>query len=105
MSADDGAARLDHLAEAAGQNLLQDAEIALLGKADQGERRERMAAHGIDVAERVGGGDLPEGVRVIDDRGKEVDRLDERQLRRELIHAGVVGFVEADQHVGIILPG
>jgi hypothetical protein len=31
--------------------------------------------------------------------------LDERQLRRELIHAGVVGCVEADEDVGIVLPG
>jgi hypothetical protein len=31
--------------------------------------------------------------------------LDERKLRRELIHASVIGCVEADQDIGIVLPG
>jgi hypothetical protein len=31
--------------------------------------------------------------------------LDERQLRRELIHACVVGLIEADKDMGVKLPG
>ena len=63
------------------------------------------AAHGVDVAQRVGGGNLSEDIGVIDDGREEVDRLHERQLGRELIHSGVVGCVEADQNVRIMLPG
>ena len=105
MPADDRAIGLNHFAQAAGENALQDCGVGVIGKADHGERRKRPAAHGIDIAERIGGRNLAEGVWIIDNRGKKVDRVDERQLGRELIHAGVVGFVEANQHVRIILPG
>ena len=74
-------------------------------KADQRQSADGPAAHGIHIAQRIGGGDLAEDVRIVDDGGEEVDRLDERQLRRELIHAGVVGCVKADEHIGIMLPG
>ena len=105
VPADDGAVGLDHLRQSAGQHLLQHLEVAAVGEADQRQRADRPSAHGVNVAQRVGGGDLSEDVRVVNDGGEEVDRLDERQLRRELIHAGVVGCVEADEHVGIVLPG
>ena len=32
-------------------------------------------------------------------------RLHQGGIRRDLVHPGVVGFVEADQHVRILLPG
>jgi hypothetical protein len=31
--------------------------------------------------------------------------LDERQLRSELIHSGVVSLIEADEDMGVNLPG
>ena len=65
----------------------------------------RASAHGVDVAEGVGGGDLAEGVGVVHDGGEEIYGLDERQVRVELIHSGVVGVVEADQDVRVVLPG
>ena len=76
-----------------------------LGKADECQRGERLAAHGVNIAQRVGGGDLAEGVRIVDDGGEEVDCLHQRLIGRDLIHAGVVGVVEADQNVGVVLPG
>ena len=105
VAADDGASGFDHLAETAGENLLENVEIAFVGKADQGEGVEGTSAHGVDVAERVGGGDLAEGVRVVDDRGKKIHGLDEGKVRGNFVHAGVVGFVEADQNVRVLLPG
>ena len=60
-----------------------------------------VAAHRVDVRERVGGGDPAEVVRVVDDRREEVDRADDRQVVAEAVDAGVVGGVEADEHVGI----
>ena len=105
VPADDRAIGLNHFAQAAGENALENRGVGVIGKTDHGERRKRPAAHGIDIAKRVGGRNLAEGVWIIDDRGEKVDRVDERQLGRELIHAGVVGFIEANQHVRIILPG
>ena len=68
VAADDGASGFDHLGEAAGEDAFENFEISFLGKADQSERGERRAAHGVDIAERVGGGDLSEGVGIVDDR-------------------------------------
>ena len=66
---------------------------------DQVERADRRRAHRVDVGQGVGGRDPAEVERVIDDRGEEVDGLDERQVVAEREHAGVVGAAEADQHV------
>ncbi len=49
-------------------------------KRDDVERRQRHAAHGVDVRERVGRGDATEIVRVVHDGREEVDRLDEREV-------------------------
>src|SRR5258707_11646443 len=64
MAADHRASGLDHLRKTAGQYALENFEVSLLGEADQRERGQRPATHGINVAEGVGGGDLPESVRV-----------------------------------------
>ena len=60
-----------------------------------------VAAHRVDVGERVGGGDPSEVERVIDDRREEVDRLDEREIVAQPVDARVVGGVEADEDVRI----
>ena len=70
-----------------------------VGHGGDRQRRLRLAAHGIDVAERVVGGDLAEQVGVVDDGAEIVDGL-----QRELVAAGVderrvVRRVEADDHV------
>src|SRR6202035_2656208 len=96
VAADHGASGLDHLREAAGEDALQNFKISLVGEADQRERGQRAAAHGIDIAEGVGGGDLAESVRVVDDGSEEIDGLHQRLIRRDLIYSGVVGVVEAD---------
>src|ERR1035438_8036149 len=90
VASHDCASGFDHLRQAAGQDALEDLDISLVGEADQSERGERLSAHGIDIAERIGGGDLAEDVWIVDDGGEEIHRLDERRLRRELIHASVV---------------
>jgi hypothetical protein len=69
---------------------------AFSGKTDQRQRCERLAAHGVNVAQRVGCGDLAESVRVVDDGSEEIDGLHQRLIGRDLIHSGVVGVVEAD---------
>ena len=37
------------------------------------------STHGVNVAERVGGGDLAEGVGIVHDRREKIHRLDERR--------------------------
>ena len=77
----------------------------LVRKADQASALMRPAAHRVNIAERVGGRNLAEDVGIVNNGREEVDRLHQRQLGRELIHSGVVGCVEADQNIGIVLPG
>ena len=96
VAADDGASGFHHFGKAACEDALEDCEVGFLGKANQGEGSERASAHGVNIAESIGGCDLSEGVRIVHDRGEEVHRLDERRLGRELIHAGVVGMIKAD---------
>ena len=43
---------------------------------DDVEGHERRAAHGEDVADRIGGGDLPPHIRIVDDRRDEIERED-----------------------------
>ena len=68
---------------------------------DEVQRQDRRRPHRVDVGERVGGGDPAEVARVVDDRGEEVDGLDQRQVVAEPIDGRVVGGVEADQQVRV----
>ena len=67
------------------------------GKATTFSAVSGVAAHRVDVGERVGRGDPAEVIRVVDDRREEVDRLHERELVGELEHRGVVGGGGADE--------
>jgi hypothetical protein len=62
---------------------------------------DRAPAHRVDVRERVGGGDAPKGVRVVDDRREEVRGLDDREVLGELHHPGVVGGVGRHEHARV----
>ena len=65
--------------------------------AHQRQRHDRLAAHGVDVGDRVGGGDAAEVERVVDDRHEEVGGGDQRLLVVELVDGGVVGGLDAHQ--------
>ena len=67
--------------------------------ADEREREDRLAAHRVDVGQRVGRGDAAEVERIVDDRHEEVGRRDDRLLVVELVDGGIVGGVVADQQV------
>ncbi len=51
-------------------------------------------AHGVDVRQRVRGGDGAERIRVVDDRREEVDRLHEAEVVGHLRDGGVVSRLE-----------
>src|SRR5271154_1234163 len=79
VAADDAALRFAHFGEAASNNLLKDFGIALFRKPDNGQRGDGPAAHSVNVAQRVGGRNLPEEKWVVHDRRKKINRLDERE--------------------------
>src|SRR5262249_38128697 len=105
VPADHRAFSFHHLGEPAGQNSFQDVQVALFGKADHGQGTKRTAAHGVDVAQRVGGRNLSEGVGIVHNRSKEIYSLDQRLVGGDFVHAGVVGGVKADQNIWVMLPG
>ena len=90
---------LAHFLRAALQNLLQIVQVALRRVGQDGKRRDGAAAHGIDVAQCVGGGDGAVSERIVYDRREEIHGLHKGKLRRQLVDAGIVGGVEAHQHV------
>ena len=70
-----------HLVLAAAQNLGEYLDRQLTRReADDVERRQRFATHRVDVGQRVRRSNLPEEVGIVDDRGEEVDRLDQREI-------------------------
>ena len=91
------------LVVAAQEDLLDGVGVEdLVGKPRDRQRRHGRPAHRVDVAERVGGGDLAVSERVVDDRREEVHRLHERRAAaRPPVHTGIVGGPEVDQHPGI----
>ncbi len=81
MTANDRAARLSHFCQSTTQDLLENFDSAFFGKGYDGERGNGLSAHGVNVTERVGRGDLAKRKGVIDNRGEEVDGLHERKSR------------------------
>jgi hypothetical protein len=68
-------------------------------------RRDRLAAHRINVRKRVGCCDCSVGIRIIDDRRKEVHRLDKRHPITGAKHTGDIVVIETDEDVGVRGPG
>ena len=83
------------------QDLFEVIEIAIRGIRQQRKRGDRLAAHGVDIAQRIGRGDGAERVRIVDNGGEKIDGLHQGELRRQLVHAGIVGRVKPYQHVFI----
>jgi hypothetical protein len=48
---------------------------------------------------------LAESVGIVHHGGEEIDSLNEGCVRAELVNAGVIGMVEADENIWVILPG
>ena len=62
---------------------------------------ERLSTHGVDVRDRVGGGNATPVVRFIDDRRQEVDGLNEGATRPDAKNARVVRRRHADQKIRV----
>jgi hypothetical protein len=103
VSAHHRALRFHHLRKTASQDLLQYFEIALSRKTYVGQRGDGTASHGVNVAQRIGGRDLTEGVGIVDHGGEEVDGLYQREIGGDSVDAGIIGMIETDQNVWIVL--
>ena len=104
MAADDAAFRFRHLRKAAANNLLQDFRITLVRKPHNRKRGNRLAAHGVNIAQRIRCRDLPESVRIIHDRREKIDGLNHRHLMAQQIHPRIVVGVKTNEHVRISWP-
>ncbi len=68
--------------------------------AEDGQRHDRPAAHGVDVGDGVGGGDAAEVPGVVHDRHEEVRRGDHAGVAVQPVDRRVVAGLRADQQVG-----
>ncbi len=102
VAADQKDAGLPHLVQAAPEDLAEDFHVHLPdGKADDVQRGERPPPHGVDVAERVRHGNLAECVRIVHDRGEEIDGLDDGQIRTKAVDPGVFRMLHPHDQVRI----
>src|SRR5262249_11679256 len=88
---------------AAAQHVAKPGELRILviGIADDVEGSLRDAAHGVDIAQRVGRSDLAVKIGVVDHGRKKIDRLHERNVIAEPVDAGVIVSFGADEHVRV----
>src|SRR5260370_12329648 len=102
MASDHGDARLGELASATADDLLQQPGAELVAReSGDAEREERFGANRVDVAQRVGRGDGAEVGGTVDDGREEVDRRDQRAVRRDAIDGRVIAGGRTMQHVGV----
>jgi len=102
MAASNHGARLMHFVLPTTQNLSQHPQGELSGwKADNIEGSEWLTTHCVDIGERVGGGDLSERIRIVDDRGEEVDCLHEGETFGQHENPRIVEAFATDDEAGI----
>ena len=102
VTARNGAARLDALVGTARQNLAGNLNTQATGYAEQVHGMARPPAHGVDVRQRVGRGDLAKQKRVVDHRREEVDGLNEGQVIADAENARIVGGIEPHEQVVVM---
>src|ERR1700693_47114 len=103
MAADDGAGSLGHFRKATAENFLKNFRRFGSWKRDDGESRNRATTHGVNVAERIGCGNLTEKRRLVPDWREKIDGLHDGQIVSETIDGGVVTGFKTYQDVGIDL--
>ena len=69
---------------------------------ENGDRHQRGAAHGVDVADGIGRGNAPEGVRVVDDGHEEVRGGHGRRAVPEVIDGRVVPRAMAHEQPRVV---
>src|SRR5437867_4317579 len=102
MAADDHASHLGRLRKAAAQNRGNHSWRNEIGwKADNVQCGQRAPAHGENIRERIGRGDLPVGKRVVYNGRKEINCLHKGPMPIETIYASVVESSRAHEDVAV----
>ncbi len=83
--------------------MLENFQVALGWEAHQSQRGDGAAAHGVNVTQGVGGGDLAKSVGIVHHGSEEIDGLHQGQVGADPVHTRVIGVIEAHQYVGIVL--
>ena len=65
--------------------------------ANNGQRHQRRGPHGVNIRQRIGGGDAAKVVRVIDDGHEKIGRRHNRLVLIDAIDGSIVGRFGADQ--------
>ena len=100
------ASGLGHFFRAAAQDLPQHIQVHALGEADEVEGRLHLAAHRVHIAQGVGSGNLPKGVRVLDHGWKKVHRLHKGQIVCQAVNGRIVPAVVPHKEVRVFFaPG
>jgi len=75
------------------------------GKTDDVHGRQCSAAHGIDVGQRICGGHQAEGVGIIDNGSKEIDRLDQGDIIGEPVDPRVITVLYSGNEIRVMSEG
>ncbi|OQB40078.1 MAG: hypothetical protein BWY09_00874 [Candidatus Hydrogenedentes bacterium ADurb.Bin179] len=102
VAADKCAVRLVQFVHAAPQDRLEDRVVQGFNReADDGKRRDGPPAHGVDVADGIGCGDLAEKIRVVHAGSEDIHGLYQRKGCVQPINAGIVARCRPHQDIGI----
>ena len=105
VPARDDRARLIYLVIPAAQDGLHCTVRHGFRHAQQVERGFGLAAHGVDVGQRVRRRDLSEQIGIVRDGREKVHGLHERELVRHAVDRRVVALVEPDEQVWVAVHG
>jgi hypothetical protein len=102
MAADQQCPRFPDLAQAALDDLAKDRAVHGFDRTGKDVHRQQWsAAHRVDIAQGIGGGDLTKGKGVVDDRSEEIDGLDQGDLVIEPVNPGIIGRFRPDDQVRV----
>jgi hypothetical protein len=91
---------LPYLVQPALNDPAQDGDVQFLEReGDQVHGCLGCAAHGVDIAQGVGSGNLPERVGIVHDGRKKIHGLNESQIVVYPVNAGVIGALQPHQDV------
>ncbi len=103
MATDQNTLRFFDLRSASAKDQINDAGRHRVCRYSQDvKRRQRTAAHGINVGQSICRCDLSVGKRVVDDRREEIGRLHQRAISVDAIHPCVVSCGGANQEIAAI---
>jgi hypothetical protein len=75
--------------------------MPILRKADDIHGQKRLAAHCIDIAQRIGDGNLTEQIRIVDHGGKEIEGEDQSEIVAYAVHPCIIRLVHAHEKIRV----